>query len=201
MSVELRETVRTDALVLNFRPAIEMTDAQFAAFCALNRDVRIEQAATGEVIIMSPTGGETGSSNARLNARLTWWAEADGTGETFDSSTGFVLPNGAKRSPDAAWVRKSRYDALTPEEKRRFPPLCPDFVVELRSASDDLGPIQDKLAEYIANGAQLGWLIDPIEHRVHLYRPNAEPEILDAPDRISGDPILPGFTLDRARLW
>jgi Uma2 family endonuclease len=179
----------------------DMTDEEFFDFCQMNREWRIERTAEGELIIMPPAGGETGKRNSQLNRLLGNWAEEDGGGVVFDSSTGFELPNGAKRSPDAAWVRRSRWEALTPEQRRKFPPLCPDFVVELRSRSDPLEPLQEKLEEYLANGAELGWLIDPEERKVYVYRPGAEPVCLDSPDRIAGDPVLPGFVLDLRRIW
>jgi Uma2 family endonuclease len=126
---------------------------------------------------------------------------AHGTGIGFDSSTGFTLPNGAKRSPDVAWVRRERWEALSEEERDRFPPLCPDFVIELRSRSDPLTPLQEKMAEYIANGAQLGWLIDPGERRLYIYRPEVTPECLEQPEQVSGEPLLPGFELDLREIW
>jgi Uma2 family endonuclease len=153
------------------------------------------------VIIMPPTGGETGNVNFSLTGVFAAWVTADGTGVGFDSSTGFRLPNRAKRSPDLAWVRRERWEALTPQERKGFPPLCPDFVVELRSATDTLPPLDAKLREYIANGASLGWLIDPIERKVYVYRPSTETSCLDDPATISGEPLLRGFVLDLRRLW
>ena len=188
-------------VVLQTCPAFEMSDEQFYEFCQQNRDWRIERTAEGELIIMPPAGGETGNQNARLNAFFTLWALNDGTGEPFDSSTGFVLPNGATRSPDAAWVKRSRLAALTPKQKKKFLPLCPDFVIELRSPSDTLKTVQEKMQEYLANGAQLGWLIDPSERRVYVYRPGIAVECLDNPANISGDPELSGFVLDLTHIW
>lgn len=188
-------------LVLRTRPAIDLNDDQFAAFCQQNRELQIEQSAQGDWVIMAPTGGETGYRNVKIIRYLDVWADQDGTGIAFDSSTGFTLPNGARRSPDASWVLRSRLAALTPEQKQRFLPLCPDFVVELRSPSDNLGAIQAKMDEYLANGARLGWLIDAAERRVHVYRPEWDPEILEAPARLSGDPALPGFVLDLPPIW
>lgn len=188
-------------LPLQFEPAIEMTDEQFARFCALNRDLRIERTSEGYVMIMMPTGGGTGKWNALLTIQLGNWALRDGAGEVFDSSTGFRLPNGATRSPDASWVRKARLAALTPEEKEGFLPLCPDFVVELRSSTDRLSYIQDKMVEYLAVGARLGWLLDPLEQQLHVYAPGAAVQVLDAPDEASADPVLPGFTLDLRLFW
>jgi len=188
-------------VVLQTCPAFDMTDEQFYEFCQQNRDWRIERTAEGELIIMPPAGGETGNRNARLNAFFTLWALNDGTGESFDSSTGFILPNGATRSPDATWVKRSRLATLTPEQKKKFLPLCPDFVIELRSPSDNLKTVQEKMQEYLTNGAQLGWLIDPLERQVYVYRPGIAVECLDDPASISGDPELPGFVLDLTQIW
>ena len=188
-------------VVLHTRPALDMSDEQFFEFCQLNRDWRIERTAEGDLIIMAPAGGETGTRNAFLTTFLTSWALQDGTGMPFDSSTGFNLPNGATRSPDAAWVKRSRLATLTPEQKRQFLPLCLDFVIELRSASDRLKTVQDKMQEYIDNGAQLGWLLDPLDRRVSISRPGAEVERLDNPATVAGAPELPGFVLDLKAIW
>ncbi|MFQ5856896.1 MAG: Uma2 family endonuclease [Anaerolineae bacterium] len=193
---------QTEPLILHFGPiAQKISNHDFFEFCQLNRDLRIELTSGGDLIIMTPTGGETGRINFTLTALFGVWVEADGTGIGFDSSTGFTLPNGAKRSPDAAWVKRSRWEALTEEERAKFPPLCPDFVVELRSRSDAIGTLKEKMEEYIANGAQLGWLIDPIEQKVYIYHPSAEVVCLENPETVSGDPVLPGFVLDLQRLW
>jgi Uma2 family endonuclease len=167
----------------------------------LNSDWRIECTSEGDLIIMPPTGGWTGRRNFTLTGLFSRWVEADGTGIGFDSSTGFTLPNGAKRSPDLAWVRRSRWEALTREEQEEFPPICPDFVAELRSRSDALATLQAKMQEYIANGAQLGWLFDPQEKKVYIYRPDADVLCLEDPATLSGEPVLPGFTLDVQLLW
>ncbi len=188
-------------LVLRVRPALNLTEEQFFALCQLNRDLRIERSAEGEWLIMPPTGWDTGDRNSEINRQLTNWARQDGTGRTCDSSTGFRLPNGAVRSPDAAWLRKERLAPLSPEERQRFLPLCPDFVLELWSPSDRLEDIQAKMAEYLANGARLGWLLYPPERRVFVYRPGAAVERMDQPDAVSGDPVLPGFTLDLREIW
>ena len=150
---------------------------------------------------MSPTGGKTGRRNAKLTVAFGVWAEKDGTGQVFDSSTLFTLPNTAKRSPDVAWVRNERWNALSPEEQDEFPPLCPDFVVELRSRTDSLRTLEEKMEEYMSNGAELGWLLDPSERRVHIYRAGAEPEVLEDPQEVSGEPLLKGFVLDVQALW
>lgn len=193
--------VQRPPLVLHVRPVLDMTRDQFFEFCQLNRDLRIERTAEGDIVIMPPTGGETGARNARLVAQVIRWADLDGSGVVFGSSTGFDLPNGATRSPDVAWVKRSRLAELTPEEKQRFLPLCPDFVIELRSPSDRLSTLQEKMEEYVANGAQLGWLIDPVQRRVYVYRPGADVECLDNPAAVSGDPVLPGFVLRLEPVW
>lgn len=188
-------------LVLRTRPALEMTDDQFFAFCRQNPEMRIEQTAEGDWVIMAPAGGETGSRNNEIARQLGNWAGQDGLGVAFDSSTGFVLPGGAKRSPDAAWVTRARLSALTPEQKQRFLPLCPDFVLELRSPSDALRPLQDKMAEYQSSGARLGWLLDTATRQVFVYRPGRETQQMDAPATLSGSPEMPGFALDLAPIW
>ena len=193
--------VENSPLVLHLHPVINLTDEQFFEFCQINRDLRIERTATGELLIMPPTGTETGGRNFRLNGQLYNWTEQDGTGVGFDSSTGFTLPNGAKVSPDAAWVKLERWNALTPEQQQTFAPICPDFVVELRSASDNLTPLKTKMQEYIDNGALLGWLIDCKKRQVYIYRPGVAMECLDNPATVSGDPVLPGFVLDLSKIW
>jgi Uma2 family endonuclease len=196
------EHTAPDALVLHLGPAMQrMSDDEFFDFCQKHPDLRIERTSEGDLIIMPPTGGETGRSNFSLTGLFYNWVVSNGTGEGFDSSTVFRLPNGAERSPDVAWVRRERWQALTAEQRRKFPPLCPDFVIELRSHTDRLRPLQDKLEEYIENGAQLGWLIDPQEKKVWIYRPNSAVECLDHPVMVSGDPELPGFTLPLDRIW
>lgn len=189
-------------LVLYANPTLrQMSDEDFFELCQLNPDWRIEQTSEGDLIIMPPTGGETGKRNFTLTGRFYDWVEKDGTGVGFDSSTAFRLPNGAKRSPDLAWITRQRWEGLTAAERQVFPPLCPDFVVELRSPSDALATLQAKMAEYIANGARLGWLIDPLERRIYAYRPQTEVECLENPATISGDPVLPGFTLALQPIW
>jgi Uma2 family endonuclease len=193
--------VEIPPLVLRLAPVIDMSDEQFFELCHLNRDLRLERTSQGDLVIMPPTGGETGRTNFKLTQVFGNWVDADGTGVGFDSSTGFTLPNGAKRSPDLAWVTRERWEALTPQQRRQFPPLCPDFVLELRSPSDALETVQAKMQEYLDNGAQLGWLIDPIEKKVYIYRPQAPVECLDDPQRIFGDPVLPGFVLELGGVW
>jgi Uma2 family endonuclease len=187
-------------LPMRVRTAVPLSDDELFETCQLNRDLHIERTAEGELVIMPPTGGDTGRRNAIITARLLTWAERDGTGLAFDSSTGFILPNGAERSPDAAWIQRERWDALTAAQRSKFPPLCPDFVLELRSPSDGLAELQAKMEEYRENGARLGWLIDPDERCVHVYRVGSTVEVLRAPAALSGEPVLPGFTLDLAGL-
>lgn len=187
--------------IITLDPVMEMTDDQFAEFCALNDDMRVERNCEGVLEIMPPAFGYTSNKNGIITTQLGNWTYQDGNGVFFDSSGGFTLPNGAVRSPDASWVSGMRYNSLTEEEKNSFTPLCPDFVVELRSSSDRLSVLQAKMEEYMANGARLGWLLDPLERRAHIYRPNAQPEILENPDTISADPELPGFTLDLTPIW
>ena len=193
--------VESPPLVLHLRPAIELSDEQFFQFCQLNQDLRIERTAEGDLEIMSPAGGRTGNRNAGITAQLWMWALRDGTGDAFDAATGFILPDRAVRAPDAAWVRLSRLQGLTEEQKEQFMPLCPDFAIELRSPSDRLRAAQAKMQEYIENGAALGWLIDAPNRRIYVYRPNAEVERLDQPATLSGDPELPGFVLDLTPVW
>ncbi len=192
----------TCPIVINVAPLLDgMSDDDFLEFCHLNRELRIERTKEGNIIIMPPTSSETGNRNFNLTVSFGIWARQDGTGKGFDSSTGFQLPNGAKRSPDLAWVRNERWEALSAEERKRFAPLCPDFVVELRSTYDSLAALEEKMKEYIANGAQLGWLIDPAERKIYIYRPNAEVEALDDPQSVSGEPLLKGFVLNTRELF
>jgi Uma2 family endonuclease len=193
--------VEIHPVVLKLKPAINLTDDQLFELCQLNRDWRIEYTAQGELIVMPPTGGESSNRNAELTYQVQAWTRRDQAGVAFDSSGGFKLPNGATRSPDAAWVRRSRLAGLTREQKQKFLPLCPDFVIELRSPTDNLQAVLDKMQEYLDNGAQLGWLLDPLTRRVHVYLPQRPPEILDAPNTLSADPLLPGFVLDLRKIW
>ncbi|MCP4351346.1 MAG: Uma2 family endonuclease [Desulfobacterales bacterium] len=178
-----------------------MTDDQFFSFCQINRELRIEKTEQGKVLIMSPTGGETSWRNSKLITALNNWTKQDNKGVVFDSSGGFVLPNGAIRSPDAAWVRRSRLTGLTSEQKKKFIPLCPDFVIELRSPSDSLTDLQEKMQEYINNGTQLGWIIDPRHKTIHIYTPGKAAECLENSENIPGDPVLQGFVLDLHDIW
>lgn len=179
----------------------KLTEEQFVRLCKENPDLHLELTTRGELVIMPPTGTETGRRNNRLAYRITAWADEDGSGVVFDSSTLFTFPNGAKRSPDVSWVRREAWEALNREQREGFAPVCPDFVVELRSPTDRLKDLQEKMQEYIDNGVRLGWLIDPLEKRVYIYRPNQPPEMLDDPATLSGEAVLPGFSLYVRELW
>jgi Uma2 family endonuclease len=187
--------------VIKLRPVVTMTDDQFFDFCQANSDYRFERTVQGELLVMSPTGSESGNRNASLTVRVGVWAEQDGSGLIFDSSSGFTLPNGAVRSPDLSWIQTTRWEAIPVEQRKQFAPICPDFVVELRSETDDLKMLQAKMQEYIDNGAKLGWLIDPIARQVYVYQPGIEVQQLSQPDCLSGDPTLPGFVLDLSKIW
>lgn len=183
-----------EALIL--RPGLHpLSDERFAEFCAQYPELRIEMNSEGELMIMLPVVSRGGKRNFMLTARFGLWVETNGRGVGFDSSTGFTLRNGAKRSPDVSWIKRERWDALSEEQKDDFAPICPDFVVELRSKSDRLKHLQEKMEEYIENGAALGWLIDPLEKKVHVYRPGSSIQVLDNPTEISGDPLLKGLVL------
>jgi Uma2 family endonuclease len=187
---------RGGQLTLSFRPGLRLTDRAFGRLCAANPELRLERTSRGELEVMSPAGSESGGRNARLTQRLGNWADTDGTGVFFDSSAGFTLPNGAIRSPDASWIARDRWEALTLEQRAEFAPVCPDFVVELRSESDRRVKLRKKMREYIRQGASLGWLIDPVAGEVGIYRPGRPVETLERPATISGEDVLPGFVLD-----
>jgi len=189
------------AITLNLEPAIHLTDEQFYQLCQANRDVRFERTAEGELIVMPPTGGETGDRNSEMNFQLRAWNKQTRLGKVFDSSTGFKLPNGADRSPDAAWVRLEQWEALTPEQRQKFPPLAPDFAIELRSATDELKPLQAKMQEYHDNGVRLGWLLDPQRQIVEIYRLGTDVEVLRSPTTLSGEDVLPGFVMDLSEIF
>ena len=188
-------------VVLHWPPSMRVVNDQFFEFCQANKELRIERTAQGDCEIMAPTGGETGWRNSGLTAQLYNWAEREGSGVVFDSSSGFVLPNGAIRSPDVSWVKRTRLAVLTSEQKQRFLPLCPDFVIELRSPSDNLKALQDKMQEYIENGASLGWLIDTEARQVLVFQPQQKLISLEQPEVMSADEVLKGFELDMQKIW
>jgi len=189
-------------LVLQIPSSMQITDEQFFEFCQVNRDLRIERNKFGELVIMPPTGSETGNREINISGQLWVWSEQDGTGITFSSSTGFKLSTGAERSPDASWIKLERWNSLSPEQQQKFAPICPDFVVELKSPSDNLQTLKEKMEEYMNEpGIQLGWLIDRKQRKVYIYRPGLSEECLDNPATISGDPILPGFILNMSKVW
>lgn len=191
ISIELPTTIR-----------LYVNDEQFAELARVNRDLRLEKTASGELIVNPPTGGESGRRNFSLTAQLgRWHDDHDNLGEAFDSSTGFILPNGAIRSPDAAWVSREKWETLTPKQKTGFVPLCPDFLVELRSSSDSLTDLRAKMQEYLENGMKLGWLIDPKNKQVEIYRTGKEVEMLKSPIELSGESVLPNFVLNLSRIW
>lgn len=187
--------------MLQFPSTIELSEEQFAQLAAVNRDVRLELTAKGELVIMPPTGGETGNWNLDLSGQIWLWNRQNQLGKTFDSSTGFRLPNGAVRSPDAAWVSLARWEALNKDERKKFLPLCPDFALELMSENDELKDTQAKMQEYLDNGLRLGWLINPKTQTVEIYRPDREVELLQSPIILFGEGVLPGFILDLQAIW
>ena len=189
------------AFTINFDAIVQITDEHFEQLCWTNPDVKFERTAKGELVIVAPTGCETGSYNSELNADFVIWNRQTKLGVVFDSSTCFKLPNEALRSPDVAWVKQDRWDTLTSAQKAKFSPIAPDFVLELMSPSDYLSDAQAKMREYIENGVQLGWLLDRKTRTVEIYRPNLSVEILASPETLSGEAILPGFTLNVRSLW
>ncbi len=198
----LLEQAEVAPLVLQMPKGLDLTDDQFFEFCVLNRELlRIERTAKGEILIMSPTGARGSHQNLDISAQLYLWAKSDGTGVAFDSNGGFTLPNNAMRSPDAAWVARYRLASFTEEERGKFLPLCPDFVLELRSRSDRLVDQKRKMEEYISNGALLGWLIEPFERQVFVYRPGRPMQQLHQPMNVDAGPELPGFVLDLTKIW
>lgn len=192
----------SSALVLQIPSSMQMTDEQFFDFCQVNRDLRIERNKFGELVIMPPTGSETGNREGNISGQLWVWSEQDGTGITFSSSTGFKLSTGAERSPDASWIQLERWNTLSAEQQRKFAPICPDFVVELKSPSDNLQTLKEKMEEYMNEpGIQLGWLIDRKQRKVYIYRPGLPEECLDNPATVSGELVLPGFILNMSKIW
>ena len=190
-----------NAFTITLNPIIELTDDQFYLLCCQNPDVKFERNAKGELIIMSPMGGETGNCNSEITADFVYWNRQTKLGKVFDSSTGFKLPNGAERSPDVAWIKQERWDTLTSAQKEKFPPIAPDFVLELVSPSDTLRKTQEKMQEYMENQVKLGWLIDRKTSRVEIYRQGKEVEVLESPTQLSGEDVLPGFVLKMQTVW
>ena len=192
---------RQDAMIIHLGPLHhKMTDDDFFKICQRNGELRIEMTKEGDMIVMMPTGGEGGHRNFNLIGEFYVWVKTDGTGVGFDSSTGFKLPNGAKRAPDLSWIRRERWEAIPKKLRKKFAPICPDFVVELRSETDDLETVKEKMEEYLENGAQLGWLIDPLEKKVHIYRPQERVKTLNRPKTLSGEPLLSGFKLNLSHI-
>jgi Uma2 family endonuclease len=179
----------------------KVSQEQFQQLASVNRDLRLERTAEGELIVMPPTGSDTGNRNLDIEGQLWLWNRQTKLGVAFNSSSGFHLPNGANRSPDAAWVKLDRWEALTSEEQEGFAPICPDFVVELRSKSDNMEPLRAKMREYLENQALLGWLIDRKNRKVEIYRQGQNVEVLDNPTTLSGENVLPGFVLDLTEVW
>ena len=180
---------------------LSVTHEQFLQLAGANRDIQLERTAGGELIVMPPTGSDTGNKNSEISGQLWLWNRQTQLGKTFDSSTGFNLPNGANRSPDAAWVCQDRWTALTPEQQAGFAPICPDFVLELRSENDTIESLRVKMSEYRENGARLGWLINSKDKKVEIYRQAVDVEVLDYPTTLSGEDVLPGFVLDLTEVW
>ncbi len=190
-----------EPIALHFPQTLQFDDDEFYSFCQANPKLKLERTKEGEIIIMALTGGKTGIKNSEIIAELIIWNRQAKAGNVFDSSTGFRLPNGATRSPDAAWIAKERWEALSDSEQEKFPPLCPDFVVELKSESDPLKTAQEKMGEWLENGCRLGWLLDPQGQKAYVYRPGrpvAEWEGFS--QQLSGEDVLPGFALDLALL-
>lgn len=188
-------------VTLNLPPALKLTPEQFAELAQINQELQLELTATGELIIMPPTGGETGHKNFEIYIDLGVWNRQKCLGKSFDSSTGFRLPNGAVRSPDVSWLKLERWQALTPEQRKKFLPLCPDFAVELVSETDEIQTTHSKMQEYLTNGLRLGWLIDPETKTVEIYRQNRPVEVLQSPSTLSGEEVLPGFILNLQQIW
>jgi Uma2 family endonuclease len=191
-----RRRPETIPLMVRVRSGLRVSDKAFWRICCDNRDLRLERTARGELIVMMPAGTGTGGRNASLTGQLWAWNRTSGLGYSFDSSAGYRLPNGATRSPDASWITRERWEAMPDELKEKFAPICPDFVVELMSPSDELGDVRDKMREYIEQGARLGWLIDPKTNLVEIYRPGRPTEAPARPPTLDGEDVLPGFVLD-----
>jgi Uma2 family endonuclease len=199
----MRPTITEDVITLRSPVLANMSDDEFFDFCQLNADLRIERTAAHEILLMSPTGSRSGKRNARLTFQLGKWCEQHPElGEYFDSNTGFTLPDGSVLSPDASWVSAAKWNALTPAQQDKFAPVCPEFVVELKSATDSLKTLQAKMLDYLRNGVQLAWLLNPETETAYLYRPtHPEPETVQGFDNeLAGEPVLPGFRLRLAEL-
>ncbi len=190
-----------NTITVNFNPIIQLSDDQFYQLCRANPEIKFERNAKGELIIMPPTGGETGNRNVEIAAEFVIWNRQTKLGKVFDSSTCFKLPNGADRSPDVSWIKQERWDTLTPKEKEKFPPIAPDFVLELMSPTDSLKVTQDKMKEYMKNNVRLGWLIDPKTRQVEIYRQGQDVVVLQSPATLSGEDVLPGFVLNLELVW
>jgi Uma2 family endonuclease len=207
MSTAVLPPATTDAQVnfyptsVQMTPAVPMTQDQFFDFCQQNPDKRFERTAEGELIIMPPSGGDAGFQDAEVSRQLGNWARAVGKGKASGPSGGYILPNGANRAPDASWISPEQMATLTAEQRKKLLPLCPFFLIEVLSPSDSLKKLQEKMEEYMANGCQLGWLIDPSKTQVHVYRPGQPVQVFDNPQTVSGDPELPGFVLDLEPVW
>ncbi|MBD2141946.1 Uma2 family endonuclease [Anabaena sp. FACHB-1250] len=201
MNTQLSVDLEILPMVLQMLPNMIMTDDQFFDFCQLNRHFRIERNQIGDLFIMSPTDSETGQRNFNLIGELGIWTKQDGTGVGFGSSGGFTLPNGAVRSPDAAWIKRTKWEIIPADKRKKFALICPEFVVELRSENDSLSTLKEKMQEYIDNGTQLAWLIDRKQRKVFIYRPNCGVAELDNPQTLTGEDILPGFVLDLSEIW
>ena len=195
------ETMKPSMNLLLNVESVGLTPDQFYRLCSDNPELRLELTARKEIVIMPPAGPESGAWNFNVNTQLGEWIKKDGRGIGFDSSAGFTLPNGAVRAPDAAWVLREKWDALTKEERMKFAPVVPNFVIEIRSQSEALRQQKSKMEEYLAAGAELGWLIDPFDRKVHIYRQSEQPKVLEDPASVSGDPELPGFVLDLTQVW
>ncbi|MFN6090724.1 MAG: Uma2 family endonuclease [Cyclobacteriaceae bacterium] len=191
-----------DLVTINIPEEYPMTDDELFAFCAANKELRIERDELGQLIIMSPSGGITGNLNFRISGIFFQWAEMNGQlGYGFDSATGFRLADKSMRSPDVSWVRKTKWDELRLEDQEKFAPICPDFVIELRSKSDSLSQLKSKMEKWMENGCELAWLIDPTQQKAYIYQPNgALFEVTDFDQRLSGGTLLPGFELDLSKL-
>jgi Uma2 family endonuclease len=197
----MAEVLEQPPFIVHPTRAMAMDDDEFFEFCQVNGALRIERTAQGDLIFMAPEGGSSSRGSAKLIQLFENWAERDGTGQIFGPQGGFVLSNGAMRAPDVSWVRNDRLNELTDDQLEKFLPFCPDFVLELRSPSDSMRLQREKMSEYIANGARLGWLLDPEQKQVHAYQQGSPSRILTNPASVSGETVLPGFTLDLSKVW